>query len=243
MDDQNKNLIMATALSFMVILVWFILFPPEEPTVETGLHETAVGPTADASRDAEPKAPAIEATASYETARVPIRTARLLGSVALTGGRIDELDLTDYRANLASDSGSVSLLKPAGTEGAHLALFGWAPGGNLDWQDVPGAETPWTAPAGATLTEDDPLVLTWTNTKGVTFTRTISVDGDFLFTVTQSVRNGGRADIRLAPYGMLRRHGEPRDMTGFFIIQEGPIRQSCSGGWGGGFFGFLRTPP
>ena len=35
MDDQNKNLILATALSFIVILVWFVLFPPpEEPPVE-----------------------------------------------------------------------------------------------------------------------------------------------------------------------------------------------------------------
>ena len=33
MDDQNKNLILATALSFAVILVWFVMFPPEEPAV------------------------------------------------------------------------------------------------------------------------------------------------------------------------------------------------------------------
>ena len=31
MDDQNKNLILATALSFVVILVWFVMFPPPEP--------------------------------------------------------------------------------------------------------------------------------------------------------------------------------------------------------------------
>ena len=34
MDDQNKNLILATALSFLVIVVWFALFPPPEPTRE-----------------------------------------------------------------------------------------------------------------------------------------------------------------------------------------------------------------
>ena len=34
MDDQNKNLILATALSFLVILVWFFLFPPEEPVTD-----------------------------------------------------------------------------------------------------------------------------------------------------------------------------------------------------------------
>ena len=38
MDDQNKNLILATALSFLVILVWFALFPP--PEVDPG-PETA----------------------------------------------------------------------------------------------------------------------------------------------------------------------------------------------------------
>ena len=39
MDDQNKNLILATALSFLVILVWFFLFPPPEP--ETSAETTA----------------------------------------------------------------------------------------------------------------------------------------------------------------------------------------------------------
>ena len=34
MDDQNKNLLLATVLSFLVILVWFVLFPPEEPVVD-----------------------------------------------------------------------------------------------------------------------------------------------------------------------------------------------------------------
>ena len=31
MDDQSQNLILATALSFLVILGWFFLFPPEQP--------------------------------------------------------------------------------------------------------------------------------------------------------------------------------------------------------------------
>lgn len=44
MDDQNKNLILATALSFLVILVWFVLFPPPEP--ETPLTSGEIAQTA-----------------------------------------------------------------------------------------------------------------------------------------------------------------------------------------------------
>ena len=39
MDEQNRNLLLATALSFVVILVWFVLFPPPEPEA---LPDTAV---------------------------------------------------------------------------------------------------------------------------------------------------------------------------------------------------------
>ncbi len=235
MDDQNKNLILATVLSFLVILVWFVLFPPEETPVEPLLPETTqsagdpAAPTADATDTAESAAsvaPEPDAAAPAETVRIPIDTPRLSGSVALTGGRIDELSLRDYRAELADDSGNVALLKPSGSDGAYYALFGWAPGGDLGWSDVPGPDTAWTAAENATLTVETPLDLTWTNSAGLTFTRTIAVDENYLFSITQAVRNASGGNVKLAPYSKLTRHGEPQDLTGFFIIQEGPMRQS-----------------
>lgn len=47
MDDQNKNLILATALSFLVILVWFVLFPPPEPDVPLDAVPTTTAQDAD----------------------------------------------------------------------------------------------------------------------------------------------------------------------------------------------------
>ena len=35
MDDQNKNLIIASVLSFIVIVVWFLLFPPADQVQPT----------------------------------------------------------------------------------------------------------------------------------------------------------------------------------------------------------------
>jgi len=60
MDDQNKNLILATALSFLVILVWFVLFPPPEaeapltpPTAEAPVAGEGLGVDVDAATTAE----------------------------------------------------------------------------------------------------------------------------------------------------------------------------------------------
>ena len=37
MDDQNKNLLLATSLSFLVLLGWMLMFPPEP--IEEGSPE------------------------------------------------------------------------------------------------------------------------------------------------------------------------------------------------------------
>ena len=39
MDDQNKNLLLATSLSFLVLLGWMLMFPPE-PIEEMSPEQT-----------------------------------------------------------------------------------------------------------------------------------------------------------------------------------------------------------
>ncbi|MFZ5962616.1 membrane protein insertase YidC [Thalassococcus sp. BH17M4-6] len=232
MDDQNKNLILATALSFIVILVWFVLFPPPETT--------AVDPNAPAVTEAESDTPALAtapqsapgttaatdvggpATAS-DAPRVDIDTARLEGSISLTGGRIDDLKLRDYRVSIAEDSEIVHLLEPVGSPAPYYALYGWAPGAGLALEDVPGANTAWTLESGETLGVDSPVTLRWDSPSGLIFRRTIGIDENYMFSVTQSVENGGDGTASLAPYGIVARHGAPADAKNFFILHEGVI--------------------
>ncbi|MFK7754449.1 MAG: membrane protein insertase YidC [Sedimentitalea sp.] len=235
MDDQNKNLILATALSFLVILVWFVVFPPPEPTppAPTLTNETATPgtglATAPTLRDqqAAPTSPA-ETTenATADIPRVQIETDRLTGSISLLGGRIDDLSLKDYRVENTSEAEIVSMLSPVGSASAYYALYGWAPGSGLSLEDVPGANTQWSARQGDTLSVNSPVTLTWNNQNGLIFTREVSIDENFLFTITQSVENRSGADVSLAPYGILARHGEPQDLRNFFILHEGVVRMS-----------------
>ena len=238
MDDQNKNLILATVLSAIVLLVWFILFPPEQPvpaetTVAegqvTGTDGSIIPPAAPGAATA-PATIAVTPAATREAAlavapRVPVRTPRLTGSVLLQGGRIDDMSLLDYRETIDENSPIVTLLNPAGAPDAYYALHGWVPGGDLASDAVPGPDTLWSAPDGAELTPETPLVLTWDNGSGLLFRKTISVDGDYMFTVAQSVENTTGAAVRLAPYGLVAREGQP-DTINFFILHEGVVARS-----------------
>ncbi len=224
MDDQNKNLLLATGLSFVVILVWFLLFPP--PTAPLLPEPAAVTETAPQASADPAKATAATDTAPAALAaapRVAIDTPRLQGSLSLLGGRIDDIRLKDFRDTLAKDAPIVTVMRPQGQTDAYYALYGWAAGTGLTPTDVPGPNTLWSAPAGSTLSPTTPVTLTWDNGKGLTFTRTLAVDTDFLFTVTQSVTNTGATEASLAPFGILVRHGEPQDLKKFFILHEGVV--------------------
>lgn len=236
MDDQNKNLILATVLSFLVILVWFVLFPPEQqvidpntavPGAQSGLltGQTAAPPAATGSEIATARPDSTETTLS-QSPRVSIDTPRLAGSISMLGGRIDDLQLKGYRETLKQGSDIVTLLKPVGQPEAYYALFGWAPGGNLDFADVPNENTEWQLSSGTALTTTTPVTLSWENGKGLNFFRKIEIDENYLFSVTQSVENNSDTAVRLAPSVELVRHGEPSDMKNFFVLHEGAIRQS-----------------
>ena len=228
MDDQNKNLILATALSFLVILGWYSFFPPPEPESAPEALAAETAPAGDTA--STPSAAAAEAVASQsseeanasDAPRLSIETDRLSGSISLQGGRIDDLALKDYRVTIDNPE-IVQFLSPVGEPGAYYALYGWAAGSGLGFEDVPNANTIWTAASDATLTPDSPVTLSWDNGKGLTFSRTIAVDQDYMFTISQSVSNASGETVALAPYGTLARHGEPADLKNFFILHEGVV--------------------
>ena len=230
MDDQNKNLILAMVLSSLVLVIWMVMFPPPPPSeaVETQTTETSdvtSVPSATAEGTTASPQETIEETPEA-TARVPIETPSLRGSISLAGGRIDDLALAEYDVTLNPDSSEVTLLSPVGSGQPYYAVFGWVPGGDLSDEDVPAPDTIWSLESGSTLTPDSPLVLSWNSPSGLTFKRRIEVDDRFMFTVTQSVENTSAEAQLLAPYGLVARHGEPQDLSGFFIIHEGAIQRT-----------------
>lgn len=158
--------------------------------------------------------------AADDSPRLRIEGARLQGSLRLRGARLDDLQLTDYRESLEAESRNIVLLAPSATPKAYYAEFGWAVGAGTD-VPVPGTATPWQA-NGDVLVPNAPITLKWDNGQGLLFQRTISIDENYLITVTQQVSNRGTVPVALHPYGLLSRSNPP-DTLGFFILHEGPI--------------------
>ncbi|MGL4236092.1 membrane protein insertase YidC [Tabrizicola sp.] len=223
-EQNNKNLILAMVLSALVMIVWFVLFPPPEPPAQPA-QSTAASEGAVTTTTAEPEQGQTEVAPVPEAARLKIETGKLAGSLSLRGGRIDDLSLTTYRETLEPGSPEVRLLSPVGENLSYYSVFGWLPGTGLQAGDVPDANTEWTAASGDTLTTDKPVTLRWSNGKGLTFVREVSVDENFMFTVTDKVENTSGAVVSLQPYGIVARHGLPK-LTNIFVVHEGAIQRA-----------------
>lgn len=236
MDDQNKNLILAVVLSGIVLLTWTYFFPAPEPVTDPNAPVVQLSADTQTTADgtvalAPPSADGVAggATVTPQTAeqtpdapRIDIETDRVVGSISLVGGRIDDLSLKDYKVELDSEE-IVTLLTPVGSDAPYYAVYGWAPGGDLTGTDVPGANTEWAVESGDTLGVGAPVTLAWNNGKGLMFRRTIAIDKDYLFTITQSVENTGADAKRMAAYGIVARHGTP-EVSRYFVLHEGLVR-------------------
>ena len=154
------------------------------------------------------------------TQRIQIDTPRLSGSINLTGARLDDIRLKDYHLTIDKSSPTIELLNPSALPNGQFAEIGYV--GNDATGAVPGADTVWTVEGNPVLTHENPIVLTYTNDKGLTFKRTIAVDANYMFTVSDTVTNQGGAAVSLANYGRVTRFDKPTHAS-IYVLHEGLI--------------------
>jgi YidC/Oxa1 family membrane protein insertase len=152
---------------------------------------------------------------------VSIDTPTVKGSINLTGGRLDDLELKKYTETVEPTSPIITLLTPSGAANAYYVEQGWAPASGSSIK-VPDAQTVWTANPGAKLDPNPPVTLSWDNGAGLIFHRSFAIDANYLFTVTQSVENKTGAEVQLFPYSRVVREGTPH-VQNFFVQHEGPV--------------------
>ncbi len=246
MQQDQKNTILAIVLSALVLVAWqyFVGWPqiekqrleaqqkaqqqqqqqaPGQPGQVPQPSQTGTGPQLPGQTAAPTAGQQLNRAAAIQAAgpRVKIETAKLQGSIALKGARIDDLALVQYRETVDPKSPAIILLSPSGSPHPFYAEFGWvaATGSNVK---VPTADTVWRQEGTGSLGVGQPVQLVWDNGEGLEFRRTIAVDENYLFTVQDQVINRSAAPVSLYPYALISRHGTPETL-GYFILHEGLV--------------------
>ncbi len=240
MTQDNKNLYLAIALSILVIIGWNYFYgaPQLEKArqTQTEINQPSAPPQPGASSGTpgQPLSPSAQKTTINETPLVPksrgealaasprikLDTASLAGSINLKGVRIDDVSLKAYHETTDPRSPNIELFSPVGSAQAYYAELGFVakPGSPLV---LPGPDSIWHTDR-QTLTAATPVTLTYDNGHGLVFHRKISVDNNYMFTITDSVENKTGAAVTLYPYALVSRHGTP-PVSGYSILHEGMI--------------------
>lgn len=232
---DQKNLILALGLSFIIITAWQSFFAPkdipQEPVSQT--EQVQNMPSDGNKQSGLPGTPSIPGSASattFETReaalkatpRIAINTPALQGSLNLEGAQFDDLHLKKYRETLDPNSPTITLFSPKGTEQSYFANFGWLNMSGSHTVSLPTNKTIWTA-NHQELTPESPVTLTWDNGQGIIFERNISVDDKAMFTIKDTVRNTTDQIFSLSSYGLISRQIPEKQETSYAILHEGAL--------------------
>ena len=245
--ENSRNLFITIALSIVILTGWqfFYINPRIEAQrlaqqVELDRQKASgeisapvTAPAADGTiptlkgTDTVPgqAVPAVSAAVSREAAiagqpRIIIDTPKLGGSINLLGARFDDIVLKDYRVAVEKTSDNIVLLHPATLPNGFFAELGYT--GTADAGTLPGPDTLWVNTGNNKLTVETPVILTYTNDKSVVFTRTISIDADFMLTIDDTVKNASANSVAVNAYGRVTRFDKPTTPSNY-ILHEGLI--------------------
>jgi YidC/Oxa1 family membrane protein insertase len=251
--ENNRNFFITIALSVLILGVWQYFYVLPRAEVQRKAEQAELDRKAAEQKAAQPAQPGAAGTdagvpaqgavpgipgtagaseanrdqALAKTQRLPIDTPSLTGSINLTGGRLDDLRLKDYRLTVDPNSPIIELLNPQALPNGYFAEIGFV--GNAETGAVPGPDTVWTPEGNQTLTPSTPVTLVWSNDKGLTFKRTIKVDADYMFTVSDTVSNAGAVPVSLSSYGRVTRFDKPLHAAAY-VLHEGLIGFTQEGG-------------
>jgi len=222
-SNDNKNFVLFAVIAALILFGWPLLqerfFPVAKPPVtriEGGQTKVMPNPSADPTADT-PAATRDRKTVLGETPRVRIDTPTVSGSINLKGARIDDLVLKGYRETIAKTAPPIRLLSPAGAPGAYFAGFGWRDDGLAP----PAPDAVWTA-SSQLLAPGKLVTLTAANAQGQRFAIELSVDDGYMFTIRQTVLNGGATAVPVAAFGLVNRTGVSKDPD-TWTIHTGPM--------------------
>ena len=230
---ESRNLILAIILSVGVLFIWSFFFEAPEQEMLNGEIESgdvsevnsneldmeAIDEIERSLGISENDNIGLDEALSVDK-RVKIETDSIVGSINLKGLRIDDIVLKKYNETQEEFSEKIRVLQPIDTYDGYEVTFGWIKNQDANFE-TPNAESIWkVSNSNATLTSNNEVEFEWSNTTGQTFVTTIGLDEDYLFDITQEVKNNSNEEIIINNASKVTRKQAP-SLSGMFILHEG----------------------
>ena len=218
-----KNIIAAIALSAAVIVLYGLFFAPTQEEIdnlsqnENKKEEIINNTDAPSIEENVPNNVISRDDAIKESSRIFFENEFIKGSISLTGGAIDDLELKIYNQTLDSKD-KIQLLNPISTNEGYTFNTGWASKSEIE---TPNSKTVWKIDGSNKLTTNNPIKIYFENNSGIRFERIISIDEKYLFNIKQVLINKSEKSIKFYPYAIINRNNLPSDLTDFYILHEG----------------------
>ena len=220
---ENKNVFIAVILSTLVIMFWQFMYGDEYVELEQQQSQSQQSdkskPTAPSLTEKKINIKVTRTDVIGETSRIKIENKNLIGSIALTGGLIDDITLKNYNLEQNKNDKKIVLLNPKKIDQSYYLETGWATSGN---EIVPDNQTQWAVKGNKILSPNNPVELEWNNGKGLTFLKKFIIDDEYLITVKEEIKNSSNQTINLFHYAQITRKKKP-DVQNFYILHEGLI--------------------
>ena len=230
---ESRNLILAIILSVGVLFIWSFFFEaPEQEMLNGEIESDDVSEVNSNELDMEAIDEIERSLGITENdnigldealsvdKRVKIETDSIVGSINLKGLRIDDIVLKKYNETQEEFSEKIRVLQPIDTYDGYEVTFGWIKNQDANFE-TPNAESIWkVSNSNATLTSNNEVEFEWSNTTGQTFVTTIGLDEDYLFDITQEVKNNSNEEIIINNASKVTRKQAP-SLSGMFILHEG----------------------
>ncbi len=203
--DDQRNLILALVLCFGLFMLYnmFVLEPQQKQAEQQAkqAQQNQIEQTTSPTPTIRPRDEIVQTELSTNQ-RVVINAPAIDGSISLKGARIDDVSLKNFYETIQDKeaqraAGEIKLLSPEGTDRAFYATVAWTtPSSTTD-------DIVWTQTSTGALTPENPLKLNYT-TDIVKIDRTIAIDTDYMFTITDVLTNTGTAPVTLTQQAQLR---------------------------------------
>ncbi|MBR1734390.1 MAG: membrane protein insertase YidC [Alphaproteobacteria bacterium] len=216
MDEDKRNLLIFLITSFLILVGYQYFFEEQKDQQKitavngTSSEETMVAAQSSTRTVFESKDP-------IKAVEIRINSKKLRGIISTLGMQFNNVLLKNYKEDDKLEN--VSVFGKLDDDNKYYASLGWISDDNN--VIVPNNDTIWETKSKE-LTEETPILVTWDNHNGQLFERQISVDDNYVMTITDKVRNYGDKPVSLRSLTQIHREFK-KDYTNTWSAYEGPL--------------------